>query len=486
MRLRTKLLVVMLPVVLAGLTLQWLVSSYEQGRQWAGQREALLTHLLDNAVLRIVQERHRVLETYSLDNVPAYRARYQTAALADLAHLAEESGTELFVLDGNGDVLLPAGLVLVEAGQLPMATGGAFVHAIDGTSYLLAARRFEPWNWTLLGGYPADARNLAIRRVNLAVTATLLLTGLMMTVSLFVGLDRLVVRPIRLLEQSARAVGRRRQPLELQLEGKDEISELAAEMDAMANAIATHTAELERSNMELDHFAAAVSHDLRAPLRAIVNIAGWLEADAGPLPQAALEHLDRLRDSAERMDAMLLDLLRYARASQVAGKADPCAVCELIEAQLALLAPAKPVTLEIDAEVATLITPEAPLALVVRNLLDNAIKHHDRESVHLKVEVHRGQRRAVFRVSDDGPGIPATEHDRIFDIFRIRDGRSSGGSGIGLALVRRIVQRLGGTMRVESDDAARGTTFVFDWPLDCTLLTNGPAATPTPRLAAVA
>lgn len=486
MRLRSKLLVVMLPVVLAGLTLQWLVSSYEQGRQWAGQHEALLTHLLDNAVLRIVQDRYRVLETYSLENVPAYRERYEAAALAELAELAERSGTELFVLDGRGDVLLPAGLVLDEAKPLPESSAAAFVQEIGGTSYLLAARHFEPWDWTLMGGYPADARNLAIRRVNLAVTSTLLLTGFMMTVSLFVGLDRLVVRPIRLLEQNARALARRRRPLDLQLAGKDELSELAAEMDAMANAIATHNAELERSNAELDHFAAAVSHDLRAPLRAMVNIAGWLEADAGPLPRAALDHLDRLRDSAGRMDAMLLDLLRFARASQVAGKADPCAVRKLIEAQLALLAPAKPVTLEIDAPVATLITPEAPLALVVRNLLDNAIKHHDCDSVHLKVAVHWGDRRAVFRVTDDGPGIPPTEHDRIFDIFRIRDGRSSGGSGIGLALVRRIVQRLGGTMRVESDGVTRGTTFVFDWPLDCTLLTKGPTASPAPRLAAVA
>ncbi len=486
MRLRTKLLVVMLPVVLAGLTLQWLVSSYEQGRQWAGQHEALLTHLLDNAALRIVEERHRVLETYALENVPAYRERYETAALAELAGLAERSGTELFVLDGKGDVLLPAGLVLDKTTPLPESSAEAFVQAIGGTSYLLAARHFAPWDWTLVGGYPADARNLAIRRVNLAVTSTLLLTGFLMTVSLFVGLDRLVVRPIRLLEENARALARRRRPLDLQLAGKDELSELAAEMDAMATAIATHTAELERSNSELDHFAAAVSHDLRAPLRAIVNIAGWVEADAGPLPQAALDHLERLRDSAGRMDAMLLDLLRYARASQVAGKANPCAVRELIEAQLVLLSPAKPVTLEIDAPVATLITPEAPLALVVRNLLDNAIKHHDRGAVHLKVDVCRAERRAIFRVTDDGPGIPPAEHDRIFDIFRVRDGRSSGGSGIGLALVRRIVQRLGGTMRVESDGTTRGTTFVFDWPLDCTLLTKGLPANLVPRLAAVA
>ncbi|MEZ5903763.1 MAG: hypothetical protein R3C69_01130 [Geminicoccaceae bacterium] len=184
MRLRTKLLVVMLPVVLAGLTLQWLVSSYEQGRQWAGQHEALLTHLLDNAALRIVQERHRVLETYSLENVPAYRERYETAALAELAELAERSGTEIFVLDGTGDVLLPDGLVLDKAMPLPESSAEAFVRAIGGTSYLLAARHFEPWGWTLVGGYPADARNLAIRRVNLAVTSTLLLTGLLMTVSL--------------------------------------------------------------------------------------------------------------------------------------------------------------------------------------------------------------------------------------------------------------------------------------------------------------
>lgn len=483
MRLRNKLFVVMLPVVVAGLALQWLVGSYVQDRQWASQHEALLTQLLDNAALRIVEERQRDLAAGTQENAPIARARHQAAALAGLARLAGQSGTDLFVLDGDGNVLLPSGPVPEAAERLSIPGDRAFQREIGGTTYLLVARHFAPWDWTLLGGYPADARLAPIRRVNLAVTSSLLLTGLLMTLSLFVGLDRLVVRPIRLLGQGARTLARRRQPLDLQLDGKDEIGELAFEMDEMARAIAAHTGELERSNAELDHFASVVGHELRTPLRAIVNAAAWLEADAGPLPQAALDHLDRLRDSARCMDAMLQDLLRHAQAGQIVGTTRRCAVRELIEAQLALLAPLKAVTLEIEAPVATPITAEASLALVMRNLMENIIRHHDRDSVHLRVDVHRRERRVVFRITDDGPGIPTAEHDRVLDIHQARHGS---GAGMSVALIRRIVQRLGGEMHIESDGGARGSTVVLEWPLDGTFLANVPPPVPPARLAAAA
>jgi signal transduction histidine kinase len=474
MRLRKKFVVVLLPVVIAGLALQWAVSSYTQDRQLTGQRSALLAHLLDNAAIRMLRERQLVLETYGLEAIAVYVERYQTSALDDLADLAARADVLLVVSDRNGGILQPADMAPDEVSRLGprlAATGGAFVHDLAGEPHLIVARTFDAWGWTVAAAYPLAAIKAAIQRVNLAVTGSLVLAGLGVAVSLFVGFDRLVIRPIRQLEEKLRTVGNGRRLADLRLEGSDEIVELAAEMDAMANGIVAYTAELERSNSELDSFAATVGHDLRTPLRAIRTIVGWIEAEAASLPASVLANLDRLRDQVARIERMLQELLRYAQASQVSGPLGPCDIENLVEEQLELLAPTKTVHLTVDGMLPTLFTPEPPLALVLRNLIDNAISHHDRDEVRLHVGVARTGQRVVFRVSDDGPGIPPEARERIFDIFRAHDRRPAG-CGIGLALVRRIIQRLGGQIRVEGAGTApcRGTTFVFDWPLDCTLL----------------
>ena len=478
MRLRGKLLLVLLPVVLAGLTLQWVVSSYTQDRQMTGQRAALLADLLDNAALRMIDERHRVLTTYGLDRVAIYVERYQASVLVDLADLALRADVLLIVRDAQGKVLQPTMLEardMVRLDQRLANANGSLVLDLVGQPHLVVARSFAPWGWTVVAAYPLAAIKEAIQRVNLAITASLVLAGLCIALSLFVGVDRLVIGPVRQLEAKLRAFADGQRLPDLRLGGADEIAELAAEIDAMATGIVTYTAELERSNSELDSFAATVGHDLRTPLRAIDTIAGWLVADAGPLPDVALDHLVRLRDQVARMDTMLKDLLHYAQASQVTGPLGPCDIRALVTEQLQLLAPEKQVRLELVGELPILITPEPPLALVLRNLIGNAIEHHDKDVVGLEVRVARHGRRVIFRVSDDGPGITPAEQVRIFRLFGNHNGHGCntakpGGCGIGLALVRRIVQRLGGAMELESDGKGRGTTVVFDWPLDCTLL----------------
>jgi len=478
MRLRSKFLVVLLPVVLAGLTLQWVVGSYTQDRQMTGQRVALLGHVLDNAALRLIEERQSVLETYDLEQVEVYVERYQAAVLEDLVELADRADVLLIVRDHRGQILLPEAEELHNEAALPALdrlTGKSFVHDFNGQPYLVVARSADAWNWTVFAAYPLAAVKSAIRKVNLAITGSLILAGLCIALSLFVGVDRLVISPVRQLEHKLRALAAGRPPNHLRLAGTDEIAELAAEMDAMAAGIAAYTAELERSNSELDSFAAAVGHDLRSPLRALKTIAGWIEADAGALPAMALGHLDRLRDQIARMETMLQDLLHYAKASQVTGPLGACDVRELLSEQLKLLAPKKAVELTVSGDRPVLITPEPPLALVLRNLIDNAIQHHDGPTVAIDVHLARQGRRVVFQVSDDGPGIPPDERVRLFALlgnhdWRSRGSNSAGGCGIGLALVRRIVQRLGGSLDLRSNETGRGTIAVFDWPLDCHML----------------
>lgn len=495
MRLRNKFLVVLLPVVLAGLTLQWVVSSYTQDRQMTGQRVALLSHLLDNAALRMIEDRQRVLETYGLAEVGVYVERYQDAVLEDLAELADRADALLIVRDHLGKMLLPSAEELHNEASLPdldTLTGISFVHEFDGQPYLVVGRSADAWNWTVFAAYPLAAVKSAIRKVNLAILGSLILAGLCIALSLFVGIDRLVISPVRQLEHKLRALAASSTADHLRLAGTDEIGDLEAEMDIMAAGIEAHTAELERSNSELDSFAGAVVHDLRSPLRALKTIAGWVEADADELPASAAAHLDRLKEQVYRMETMLQDLLSFANASQVTGPLGACDIQVLLSEQLELLSPTKLVDLRVSGDPPLLITPEQPLALVLRNLIDNAIKHHDQQSVAIDVHLSRQDNRVVFRVCDDGPGISPEERVQIFAMlgnhdWRVRRSSSSGGCGVGLALVRRIVLRLGGSLQLKSNAPGRGTSVIFDWPVNWHMLpslASQPNRAPSPLVPA--
>jgi signal transduction histidine kinase len=262
--------------------------------------------------------------------------------------------------------------------------------------------------------YPLAAIKAAIQRVNLAVTGSLVLAGLGIAVSLFVGFDRLVIRPIRQLEEKLRAVANGRRLADLRLEGSDEIASSRPRWTRWPTAssptrpsssarTASSTASPRPSATTCAH-RCAPSHDRR------LDRGRW-RAAAGRV----LAHLDRLRDQVARMERMLQDLLHYAQASQVTGPLGPCDIRALVTEQLELLAPSEDGEAQLDGELPTLFTPEPPLALVLRNLIDNAISITTAtRSGCMSASLVHGQR-VVFRVSDDGPGITPEEQERIFD-----------------------------------------------------------------------
>ncbi len=226
------------------------------------------------------------------------------------------------------------------------------------------------------------------------------------------------------------------------------------------------TAQLERSNRELDQFAYVASHDLKAPLRGIDHLATWLTQDAADvLPEASKEHLSKLRRRVQRMDRLLDDLLSYSRIGRRDGNAERLNTEELVRNVVALLDPPAGLTIQIAESMPTLVTPRVPIEIVFRNLLDNAFKHH-----------HAPQTGAVsisaqplgdfieFCVSDNGPGIDMQYHERIFSIFQTLQPRDQvEGSGMGLAIVKKTVEHRGGTIRIESN-LGQGAKFYFTWP----------------------
>lgn len=238
-----------------------------------------------------------------------------------------------------------------------------------------------------------------------------------------------------------------------------------AELQARSRELKRANDELGIANRDLEQYATIISHDLKAPLRAL----RYLTDDAGQAIAAgdtgkALAMLDEMRTRARRMSRMMTALLDYAsigRKSEAVALVDTRSLAEAVAASL----PRPPaIRVEIAGDWPEIRTLEAPLDLVIRNLVDNALKHHDRAEGEIRLVARDAGPHIEVQVSDDGPGIPAAAHDTIFMPFRTLGG-PGGGNGMGLALVKRTVEAVGGQITVASDgEHGRGTTFVIVWP----------------------
>ncbi|WP_373539823.1 PAS domain-containing protein [Chamaesiphon sp.] len=225
----------------------------------------------------------------------------------------------------------------------------------------------------------------------------------------------------------------------------------------------TQTA-LEHRNQELDSFVYIVSHDLKAPLRAITNLSRWIEEDLeSSLTVANQAQMTLLRSRVERMSATIDGLLDYARTGQTTDiSSESVVVAQLLAEVIDSLSPPPTFCLDI-APMPTISTNRLLLFQVFVNLIGNAIKHHDRSdgSIHISAQ-ERGDC-YEFAVSDDGAGIAPEQHERVFRIFQAVNPQNRADSkGIGLAIVKKIVQAQGGTIWLESQ-LGKGTTFYFTW-----------------------
>jgi PAS domain S-box-containing protein len=228
--------------------------------------------------------------------------------------------------------------------------------------------------------------------------------------------------------------------------------------------IRRYAIELEKSNRELDQFAYSASHDLKAPLRAVHNLAQWLEEDAGSLlPKSSQEHLSLLRQRVARMEGLLTDLLAYSRVGRVQHEPQLVQLEQLVRDVIEFLAPPPGFHFQV-AELPALWIQRPPMEQVFRNLIGNAIKHHDRSDGTIAIASEdRGDCIELF-VRDDGPGIAAEYHEQVFQMFQTLKPRDEvEGSGMGLALVKKIVENQGGRIKLDSAPG-HGVSLRFTWP----------------------
>jgi signal transduction histidine kinase len=301
-------------------------------------------------------------------------------------------------------------------------------------------------------------------------------------VLLAVGLRAKAIRPLRRLAEETRQVADGDFEHEVSVRGPREVTDLAAAVNTMrerilrelaatrsANAeLQAHAEDLQRSNSELEQFAYVASHDLQEPLRKVASFTQLLQRRyAGQLDSRADQYIEFAVDGATRMQALINDLLAYSRVGRSAR--EPA----LISSDAALVQARTNLATSVEESGATIETGHLPLVLaelplltaVFQNLLSNSLKFSGEKPPRVVVTATRDEPFWLFSFSDNGIGIDPDYAERIFVIFqRLHERTAFPGTGIGLAMSRKIVEYFGGRIWLDPT-FSEGARFFFTLPM---------------------
>jgi signal transduction histidine kinase len=312
--------------------------------------------------------------------------------------------------------------------------------------------------------------------VGLGVLLVLVLIGLAF------GLRVAAVRPLSRLAEETRLVSDGDFEHQVDQTGPAEVRALASGVDVMRGRILqelsalrtanttldARTQDLQRSNAELEQFAYVASHDLQEPLRKVASFCQLLQRRyAGQLDERADQYIEFAVDGAKRMQVLINDLLAFSRVGRVTRDRTPIS-CEalLADAKVNLSEAIEETDATITAGALPVVLAEAPLLTTVfQNLVGNALKFHGADPPHVAVTARRTDNGFwLFTVADNGIGIAPEYAERIFVIFQRLHGKEVyPGTGIGLAMCRKIIEYHGGTIWLDTT-AETGARFCFTLP----------------------
>ena len=224
--------------------------------------------------------------------------------------------------------------------------------------------------------------------------------------------------------------------------------------------------ELEGTNRELKDFAYIVSHDLKAPLRAMSTLANWISVDyQDKIDKKGKEQLALLIRRATRMNNLINGILEYSKVGRIKEKKVKVDLEEVVREVIDTITPPGHINIRIEGELPSIFCEKTRISEVFQNLLGNAVKYMDKPEGVVRIGCVEDNGYWKFNVSDNGPGIEEKYFEKIFQIFQTLspvDEHES--TGIGLALVKKIITMYGGEIRVESE-AGRGSSFCFTLPI---------------------
>jgi signal transduction histidine kinase len=323
----------------------------------------------------------------------------------------------------------------------------------------------------------ADATSVSLGVIGGLLLLTVLGTAFVLRMTL--------TRPLTRLAASARQVAGGDLGRELRVSGPRDVVELGDDVESMRVRLAAELAaaerardqieqtatELGRSNAELEQFAYVASHDLREPLRKVTSFCQLLqERYAGQLDERANQYIEYAVDGATRMQELINDLLAFSRVGRIGEHRTRVELRSLVDAVTADLTSALEET-EVRVDVGELpaVTVDASLLRTVfQNLISNSIKFRSSEPARIQIASERHDGEWVISVADNGIGIEPQYMERVFVIFQRLHSRSEyDGTGIGLAMSRKVIEHHGGRIWLDSDYAP-GTRVYFTLPLDHT------------------
>jgi signal transduction histidine kinase len=315
-----------------------------------------------------------------------------------------------------------------------------------------------------------DRERRAEHRTNLGralgIAGAILALGL--TAIVAVGLRRFILRPVEDVTRATEAVAGGDLTVRVRSPRQDEIGRLGRAFNAMTEQLQGRTAELERSNRDLEDYAAVASHDLQGPLATIGMHAELLQRRLGDEKEQEAMLAERIVSSSRSMTALVRDLLAYSRAGRTPPGHERVALDEVVSRAIDnLAAPIAEANAKVGAEpLPDVMGDRAMLAQVFQNLIGNAVKFSDGRSPVVRVRAEpEGEHRVRVSVEDEGIGIAPEEADRIFRPFHRLHGEDRyEGSGIGLAICRRVVEAHGGRIWAEPRPEG-GTAFRLTLPL---------------------
>ncbi|MBC8082915.1 MAG: CHASE3 domain-containing protein [Hymenobacter sp.] len=246
-------------------------------------------------------------------------------------------------------------------------------------------------------------------------------------------------------------------------EQHDSLGNLATSLNRMTQTLEENFTALQNRNKELDQFAYVAAHDLKAPLRGVTTVVKWIEDElASELSGQMHQYLAMMKGRLNRLEDLINGLLAYARAGRTEQQTE-VDVSRLVSEVAELVVPAGFRVVRPD-PLPIFLTDRLGLEQVFTNLMGNAAKYHHQPTGTITIGCREVGKCYEFRVQDDGPGIAPEYHEKIFLIFQtLRDRHTAESTGIGLSIVKKIIDEQKGTIHVESPPG-QGTTFVFTWP----------------------